>query len=633
MTKPFMVTESSDGKSAELVIDGVISSDSWWGDEVTPEFVRNEIKKQANGKPLTIVINSPGGEVFAGAAIYNALRTYEGKKTVRVDGVAASMASVIAMVGDEIIMSPGSTMMVHRPSVLAWGNAKDLKDAIKMLEEIEDTILPIYEKRTGKTRDEVFTLLDETTWMSADKAVELGFADKVDENEPTAFAKIKAMLGDKQFAFNMSAMQKSLADYVKAEEEQTVDEVEEAPAEPTEPVVEPTEPEAEVTADTEPEAEDETEEEEVTEPSPEDIKQPVKEEEMADNIETAKAQVIAPEAQAPVEVKANLTDYLKSEASMKDFAQVLATNAGKSSTDVRAAWEAHLKVTMNITNPEKLLPDAVTGAIQDAFKEGGEIWQLVNKTGLKAFKVLWDTVTGENSRAKGHTRGNTKNEEVITLDDRTIRAQFIYKYLTLDKETIYENEGDPASLVTYVLTELPRRIVREVERAIILGDGRSESDENHIYSFVPVADDATAGNAFASSYTPAAGESSYEAVILANTQIKTGGAVTLVASKAWVANLKLAKSATDGHFLLPVGADVSALLGVSRIVTPDWMDESVDFDAFLIDFSAYRAVGRNNIESFANFVLKENKNEYLQEIYAGGALSDLKAAVGIVAVS
>src|SRR5690606_6937285 len=150
MKKPFMQV-ASDGVY-ELIVEGLISSEMWWGDEFTPDMVREELA-QANGKPIRIIINSPGGEVFAGAAIYNALREYSGRKTVRVDGVAASMASVIAMVGDEIYMSPGSTMMVHRPLVGAYGNVKDLQEAIKMLEAIEETILPIYENRTGLSKD------------------------------------------------------------------------------------------------------------------------------------------------------------------------------------------------------------------------------------------------------------------------------------------------------------------------------------------------------------------------------------------------------------------------------------------------------------------------------------------------
>lgn len=257
MKKPFMQV-ASDG-IYEVIVEGIISSDLWWGDEFTPDMVREELA-QADGKEIRIIINSPGGECFAGAAIYNALLQYQGRKTVRVDGVAASMASVIAMVGDEIHMSPGSTMMVHRPSVGAWGNVKDLQKAIEMLEALEETVIPIYEKRTGLSRDEIFALLDAETWMSPDKAIELGFADKLEDEEEvtaTAFDKVKAMLTNEQFAFSMSAAHKSLKDYVaKAEAPKEEEEVEDdtTTTTSTDEVVEPANTpaptaEPEVTAD------------------------------------------------------------------------------------------------------------------------------------------------------------------------------------------------------------------------------------------------------------------------------------------------------------------------------------------------------------------------------------------------
>jgi hypothetical protein len=123
--------------------------------------------------------------------------------------------------------------------------------------------------------------------------------------------------------------------------------------------------------------------------------------------------------------------------------------------------------------------------------KAGEIWNLVNKTGLSVFRVTRDTVTGENSRAAGYNRDDeaTKREEQITLADRVLRPQFIYKYLTLNKEDIKENR-DTGALVSYVLTELPRRIVREVERAIVIGDGRADGSDYKIASFISLKDDA-----------------------------------------------------------------------------------------------------------------------------------------------
>lgn len=212
--------------------------------------------------------------------------------------------------------------------------------------------------------------------------------------------------------------------------------------------------------------------------------------------EIAKGQVITPENQAKVDAKASATElktYLKSKTAIQDFANVLSANAGGTAAEVKDAWGEHLKATMAVSNIEILLPTALITAIEDAFEKGGEIWNLVNKTGLTVFRNAIDTATGEVSRAKGNVRGTTKGEETITLADRVVRAQFIYKYLTLNKEDLRENR-DTGALLRYVLTELPNRIVREVERAIVIGDGRASNSEFKINSFVAIKADAAANN-------------------------------------------------------------------------------------------------------------------------------------------
>lgn len=167
-----------DAESYELRLDGPISEDSWWGDEVTPKMFRDELE-QVRGD-LTVWINSPGGDVFAAAQIYTMLKEHDGKITVKIDALAASAASVVAMAGDEIYMSPPAMMMIHDPSTLAWGNESDMKEAIKVLREVKESILNAYMAKTGKSHDELAKLMqDDGTWMNAKKAVELGFADAV----------------------------------------------------------------------------------------------------------------------------------------------------------------------------------------------------------------------------------------------------------------------------------------------------------------------------------------------------------------------------------------------------------------------------------------------------------------------
>lgn len=633
MKKFWKLTNAVDSSESTLYLEGPISDITWWGDEVTPQAFRDELAKM-KGNKLTVVINSGGGDVFAGLSIYNALRELEAEVTVRVDGLAASIASVIAMAGDTVVMSPGAMLMVHKPSVFAAGNTEDLEKAIEMLETVEESIIPIYTSKTGLSVEEVKELMEAETWMSAEKAVELGFADEAIEAKKVEAGAIQNAFGGK-FAFSMSATKKSLDDFVKkvamseqaetpaADEPQTpsADEPEQ-PVKPTEPepVADPEEP-AEAPADAPVEAV-------ATEPT--NVKEENEMKPKSNAAQIAQDQVIAPANQAPVaDAKPKVKDYLKSRASMEDFANVLAQNAGKEASEVQMAWAEHLKTTMGITNPDKLLPDGVITAIEDAFKEGGQIWNLVNKTGLDVFTVAWDTVTGEDSRAKGHKKGTTKGEEVITLDDRTLRPQFIYKYLTLNKEDVRQNRSTGA-LLRYVLSELPKRIVREVERAIVIGDGRANDSDYKINSFVSVKADAAAGNTFASRYVPAAGESRYEAVTKAKDKILAPGSVHLVAKKGYKSSMKLEKDA-DGRFLFPVGSNVADMLEVESVIEPDWLTDATDpdNDAYLVVFGAYNTVGDNSIEAFSNFVLKENKNEYLQEIYHGGGLAQIKAAVAI----
>lgn len=128
---------------------------------------------------ITVWINSPGGDCVAAAQIYNMLMDYKGNVTVKIDGIAASAASVIAMAGTEVLMSPVSTMMIHNPATVAMGDHNDMQKAIEMLNEVKESIINAYEIKTGLSRAKLSHLMDSETWMNANKAVELGFADGI----------------------------------------------------------------------------------------------------------------------------------------------------------------------------------------------------------------------------------------------------------------------------------------------------------------------------------------------------------------------------------------------------------------------------------------------------------------------
>ena len=160
-----------------LFLNGTIAEDSWFDDDVTPQMFKEELM-DGNGN-ITVWINSPGGDCVAAAQIYNMLREYEGKVTVKIDGIAASAASVIAMAGDTVLMSPVSMMMIHNPMTIAFGDSGEMQRAIDMLSSVKDSIINAYELKTRLSRTKLARLMDAETWMDAGKAVELGFADDI----------------------------------------------------------------------------------------------------------------------------------------------------------------------------------------------------------------------------------------------------------------------------------------------------------------------------------------------------------------------------------------------------------------------------------------------------------------------
>lgn len=160
-----------------LHLNGTIAEESWFDDEVTPQLFKDELF--AGEGDITVWINSPGGDCVAAAQIYNMLVEYKGAVTVKVDGIAASAASVIAMAGTKVLMSPVSMMMIHNPMTVAYGDSTEMQKAIEMLGSVKDSIINAYEIKTGLSRAKLSHLMDAETWMDATKAVELGFADGI----------------------------------------------------------------------------------------------------------------------------------------------------------------------------------------------------------------------------------------------------------------------------------------------------------------------------------------------------------------------------------------------------------------------------------------------------------------------
>ncbi|MDH6363105.1 ATP-dependent Clp protease protease subunit [Enterococcus sp. PF1-24] len=198
-----------------LEIYGTIAEESWFDDDVTPKLFHEELfsgtGKCEGAPPITIWINSPGGDCIAASQIYSMLMDYKGDVTVKIDGLAASAASVIAMAGTKVLMAPTALMMIHNPATLAMGDHEDMKKAISMLDEVKESIINAYEIKTSLSRAKLSHLMDSETWMNANKAIELGFADGIIEDE-------KKSTSIPAYAFSRKAVAVNLLNKLKEKE-------------------------------------------------------------------------------------------------------------------------------------------------------------------------------------------------------------------------------------------------------------------------------------------------------------------------------------------------------------------------------------------------------------------------------
>ena len=190
MTKFFEVKNQTD-KSFDLYFYGDICKDSlykWIDEDKCPGEV-TELLEQANGRDLNIFINSDGGSVSAGLAIYNQIKRYEGKKTITIDGIGASIASVIAFAGDKLIMPENNYFMLHQPHGVVMGLAEDCRRYAELLDGMEETILNIYEEnaKEGVTREQIKEMLAKETWLNGRQAADVFNVDLVTENKAVAY--------------------------------------------------------------------------------------------------------------------------------------------------------------------------------------------------------------------------------------------------------------------------------------------------------------------------------------------------------------------------------------------------------------------------------------------------------------
>lgn len=202
--------DNQESETRTLYLNGIIAEESWWGDELTPAEFRQELFSGSGD--IDVWINSVGGDCIAAAQIYNMLMDYPYNITVKIDGIAASAASVIAMAGNKVLMSPVSLMMVHNPFTVAIGDSDEMQKAIAMLGEVKESILNAYEIKTNLPRKTLSSLMDGETWMNANKAIELGFADEIFHRD----RETKEHTLSDSFTFSRRAVTNSLLNKLRA---------------------------------------------------------------------------------------------------------------------------------------------------------------------------------------------------------------------------------------------------------------------------------------------------------------------------------------------------------------------------------------------------------------------------------
>lgn len=193
--KKFWKLKALDEKTGDLTLYGEISNETWWEDEVTPKEFKSDLDDLGEIDTLNIYINSPGGDVFAGQAIYSMLKRHKAHKNVYIDGLAASIASVIAMSGDTIFMPKNAMMMLHNPWTIGIGNSEEFRKLAEDLDKIRESLIAAYEGHSALTRDEIISIMDAETWLTATECEEYGFCDVVQEEKQLAASIDKRLLG------------------------------------------------------------------------------------------------------------------------------------------------------------------------------------------------------------------------------------------------------------------------------------------------------------------------------------------------------------------------------------------------------------------------------------------------------
>jgi len=326
----------------------------------------------------------------------------------------------------------------------------------------------------------------------------------------------------------------------------------------------------------------------------------------------------------------NTNEYLKTKKSLTDFYNVIKNS---SRDTFRASWaEVCRKEIKNDIDPNGvLLPAAITTAIIDNITKAGSLFSLLNHTGLKAIKVPVNTLAEDETvgRAGRHTKGTTKDAQVWDLSPKTILAQAIFKLLPVDYETLRQVE-DEAALVRYIIAELTNFWVKEVEMAILVGDGRSVSDARHITSFEELAVAASTDYITVIDNTASPALPTLDLVRQAVDSILSEGKIVLVMSKENKTLLAKHIYATGGTTQYLTDEELAGQLGVDMIITNKHVTAANGALAIVLDVDAYAVVGDTTPEQINQYDIYKNQNVFEMVGLCGGGLVKLKSASVVI---
>lgn len=325
-----------------------------------------------------------------------------------------------------------------------------------------------------------------------------------------------------------------------------------------------------------------------------------------------------------IEIKEDTTlemeNYLENKKSMTDF--FYAVKESKNSIEFNANWNAKLSENgITAADAEALLPAAIRGAIKDAWERPSNFLNQLKNTGAKRYLVRTASGEGEGIRAKGHTKGNTKTAQEITLTPKDVKAQMIYKLMPVSAIDEFNDEGD---LIAYVVDELERQWLAEIQRAILVGDGRQANDTNKINSFEAIARATTDAYCTVSTYDSTASLTDQIVNMVSDIEDVDNDGIVLFMSKSDLNTLRKVVVAEGGTSQYISKEAVAEMMGVKEIFTTTMLGAGYKAVAFVP--RGYVTVGFTNPDLYSWIDGYKNETVYRMEAPAGGAIEAPKSA-------